>query len=397
MIEHPRVSLIPRYNWDFGLRSLADSVSTSIGLRRTDGAALARSFPHTPILTTSGRASLVAILRALKLPKNARVAVPLYCCSVVFEAIEFAGCKCEFTDISDTDYGISPDELGKKISGVSAAVVVHMFGHPVDMNRIRSATGKVPVIEDCAHSLFSSFEGLPTGSFGDASFFSFRNGKYLSAGEASVILAHDPQLRSRIMEVVGTFEQWPLPREIIHAAGSLVKSMAYRKPLYGLAGYPLGLVLDAKLNLSDKTGIDLQQISRGYLGLVARRLDDFHENIERQRSISLALLERIHPGKLMLPRESTNVQSNYYQFAIRLHSESDRDELASSLFARGIDTAKYLDDIAETARRLYGYTGNCPTAERCAKTCLIIPNHYTLKSRDVERIVGAINEWCGLA
>jgi len=99
----------------------------------------------------------------------------------------------------------------------------------------------------------------------------------------------------------------------------------------------------------------------------------------------------------VFPREAGNVRSNYYQFAVRLQSEKERDELASFPISKGIDTAKYLADIEETARRLYGYRGGCPMAEQCAKTALIIPNHYTLKSSDVGRIVGAINEWSATA
>jgi dTDP-4-amino-4,6-dideoxygalactose transaminase len=391
--EHLQPSLIPRYNWDFGLRSLTDAVAMTLGWRKASEDALTLNFPDDPIFTTSGRASLVAILRALHLPEGAKVAVPLYCCPVVFEAIGFAGCRCEFIDINDTDYGMSPDDLRKKIAGVSAVIVVHMFGHPVDMKRIRAVTGHIPVIEDCAHSFLSLLDEIPTGWFGDASFFSFRNGKYLSVGEASAIRVREKHLRDRVEDVVAGFERWTTRQEVVHAAGSFVKSMAYRKPLYGLAGYPLGRALDAKLNLSDKTGISLRQVSQGYYGLMAKRLERFPELVERQRNVSIALLRRIRPGRIILPVEAPNVRSNFYQFPVRLPTQQDRNDLAAFLFRKGIDTARYLEDVEETARTLYGYSGGCPTAERCARTALIIPNHYTLEAEEVEKIVRAVNDW----
>lgn len=329
----------------------------------------------------------------MALPPGAKVAVPLFCCPVVFEAVKMAGCTCAFVDIDEATYGMSLEDLGRKITSVSAAVVVHMFGHPVDLKHLRSVTGRVPVIEDCAHSFLSFFKGKPAGSFGDAAFFSFRNGKYLSMGEASVIWARERELRDRIQGIVAGFARWTPRQEILHAASSYVKSMAYRRPLYGLAGYPVGRALDSKLNLSDKTGVTLRQVSQGYHAALASRLTSFHQCVKRQREVSLALLQGLRPGKLILPIEAPDVRSNFYQFAVRLPTQKDRDDLAAFLLDHAIDSAQYLDDVEETTRTMYGYTGGCPVAERCAKTTLILPNHYTLKPGDVAKIVRVVNEW----
>ena len=65
--------------------------------------------------------------------------------------------------------------------------------------------------------------------------------------------------------------------------------------------------------------------------------------------------------------------------------------MASFLLKRGIDSAKYLDDIVEIARHNYGYAGGCPVAERCAKTVLLVPCYYTLSKNDIAEIAAAIN------
>ena len=60
-----------------------------------------------PVWTNAGRTSLFAILKALDLPPGAEVGVPLFCCSVVFDAIRQAGLKPRFID-STPKTGICP-------------------------------------------------------------------------------------------------------------------------------------------------------------------------------------------------------------------------------------------------------------------------------------------------
>ena len=66
--------------------------------------------------------------------------------------------------------------------------------------------------------------------------------------------------------------------------------------------------------------------------------------------------------------------------------------MADYLFNQGIDTSKYLDNIADEARSNYGYSGDCPNAEMLSKTVLLVPIHYNLNTSDIEHIANSINE-----
>ena len=68
----------------------------------------------------------------------------------------------------------------------------------LNMNSISKTSGDLPIIEDCAHSLFSRYKGRETGTLSLVSFFSFRSGKYISAGEGSAILCKDTKLNKSI-------------------------------------------------------------------------------------------------------------------------------------------------------------------------------------------------------
>ena len=223
--------LIPRYNWDYGLKELAAAFGSILGIGSREEGVWEEVFGSRPILTTSGRASLFTILKALELPDGAGVGVPLFCCHVVFDAIRQAGLAPVFLDIDPDDYNLSVEDVSKKRGRLSAVVAVHMFGQPADMDSLLERCGEIPVIEDCAQALFSEYKGRRVGSGAPVSFFSFRSGKYISAGEGSAIFCRDNALRDKIRGLVDRYEDWRWDQQVVHAALTYLMSAFYRPPL----------------------------------------------------------------------------------------------------------------------------------------------------------------------
>jgi dTDP-4-amino-4,6-dideoxygalactose transaminase len=240
--------------------------------------------------------------------------------------------------------------------------------------------------------LFSSYKGTYTGFQSIASFFSFRSGKYISTGESSAIFCKDSLLRDTIKNIVDNLERWTLLQELKHCIATYVKSAMYHKPWYGIIGYSLGRLLDGRLNLTAKSGFKLKSVSKGDLKILNDRIKTFIAKVNKQRENSYYLLEHLKIKNAYLPREKSGYLSNYYQFAVRFSSTEQRDYMADYLMKNGIDSAKYLDDIVDKAAKNYGYQGDCPVAERCAKTTLIIPNYYNLSFKDLSHIVRTIND-----
>jgi perosamine synthetase len=386
------IRLIPRYNWDYGVLDLGKACLAAFGPRRTENGALQEIFGAAPVFSTSGRASLYAILTALKLPKNSSVGVPLFCCPVVFDAIKQAGLKPEFIDINLDDYCLSAADLSRKKKGLSAVVVVHMFGHPADMDGINAAAGDLPVIEDCAQSLFSTYKGRQTGFLSKVSFFSFRSGKYLSAGEGSAIFTRDPALFSALSSLAERFQAHSFQGELIRSGSTYIKSSLYKRPWYGLIGRPVGVRLDKKLNLTAKRGFELAQIAKSDLAVIQKKIVGFQTKCIQQRENAYYLLKRLVMGDVILPVEKPDCWSNFYQFVLRFSSTEGRDFMADHLARSGVDTAKYLDEVMELARAEYGYQGGCPNSESCSKRVLSIPNHYTLSLKDLDKIADCLNQ-----
>lgn len=390
-----RIRMIPRYNWDYGFIDLCKALAGALQTPRPEQATLRDMFGERYCFTTSGRVSLYTLLRSLALPKGAGVGVPLFCCPVVFDAIMQAGYKPRFLDIVQDTYTLSPEDIDKKRRDLFAIVAVHMFGHPADMDAVMAAAGPIPVIEDCAQSLFSTYNGRYTGAMGTASFFSFRSGKYISAGEGSAIVCQSPALFDAVRSMIGSFPPWRFGQSAIHAIATYIKSTLYHRPWYGTIGLPLGSRLDKTLNLTAKSGFTKRRISPADLHVISGRLNTFRANIGRQRENAIRLLQSIKRDDTILPRERPGCVSNFYQFAIRMKNMDQRDRLAAHLLKSGIDAAKYLDGISAQARALYGYNGHCPVSERCAQSVLTIPAYYSLPQDDVTHIADSINSFAG--
>jgi len=128
----------------------------------------------------SGRSSFLAILKSLNLEKGSQVLLQAFTCNAVPNPILWADLEPIYVDCNKDDFNVSVSDLKAKISPKAKVLVVqHTFGLPCNMDEIRafSASSKLILIEDCAHSLGAEFNGIKAGSHSRAAFFSFSRSK----------------------------------------------------------------------------------------------------------------------------------------------------------------------------------------------------------------------------
>ena len=79
---------------------------------------------------------------------------------------------------------------------ISACIPMHTFGIPSEIKEIVEIckSFNVPVIEDCAESLGSTYNGRHTGTFGKIGFFSFNGNKIITTGGGGMIVTDDDEL-----------------------------------------------------------------------------------------------------------------------------------------------------------------------------------------------------------
>jgi len=98
--------------------------------------------------------------------------------------------KPVFVDIQKYTGNINPDSIRKSITDKTKAImVVHWGGYPCDMDEIQSISDEynIPIIEDAAHSVGSSYKGNPIGSISDFTCFSFQSIKHLTTGDGGAL------------------------------------------------------------------------------------------------------------------------------------------------------------------------------------------------------------------
>ena len=117
-------------------------------------------------------------------------------------AIKYCNAEPVFIDVDRDTMGLSPEKLEeylKKHKNIKAAVSMHTFGHPCKINAIKEVCERYNVIlvEDCAESLGSFYNGVHTGNFGLIAAVSFNGNKTITTGGGGMLLFNDDKLADK--------------------------------------------------------------------------------------------------------------------------------------------------------------------------------------------------------
>jgi perosamine synthetase len=149
------------------------------------------------VAVSSGTAALHLALLALGIGEEDEVVIPSFVCPALLNAIRYVRAVPVLADIHRETYNIDARDVRRRLTGKTKALILpHMFGLPAEIREIM-ALG-LPVIEDCAQSLGSRYEGRAAGSFGTLAVFSFHATKVICTGEGGMVAANDLQLLKKI-------------------------------------------------------------------------------------------------------------------------------------------------------------------------------------------------------
>jgi perosamine synthetase len=107
------------------------------------------------------------------------------------------GAKPVFVDILPDSWCIDPEQVAAAITPRTKAILaVHLYGNLCDMDRLLAIGERhgIPVIEDAAEAIGSSYRGRRAGSMGVFGAFSFHGTKTLTTGEGGMFVTSDPAL-----------------------------------------------------------------------------------------------------------------------------------------------------------------------------------------------------------
>lgn len=159
---------------------------------------------------SSGTDALLLALMALDIGPGDEVIVPTYSFFATAGVVSRLNAKPVFADIDPVTFNLDPNDIEKKITGNTKAIVpVHLYGQSADMEPILAVAKKhnLKVVEDGAQAISVQYkDGKMVGNFGDAGCFSFFPSKNLGGyGDGGLIITNDEELaeKIRVMRVHG--------------------------------------------------------------------------------------------------------------------------------------------------------------------------------------------------
>ena len=327
----------------------------------------------------SGTDALILALRSLNIGEDDEVITSSFSFFATAEAISSVGARPVFVDIDPENYLMDLHLIEKSITSKTKAILpVHLFGYPLDMDKLMEIAEKnnLKVIEDCAQASGANWKGKPVGSFGDVGCFSFFPTKNLgAAGDGGAITTNDYDLAKKIRELA----IHGMPRRYLHT------NIGYNSRLDSLQAAILNIKLP-RLN----QWINLRrEIANNYIN-------------------HLSFIEAI---ELPLTVENNNIGHSWNQFVIRILDNSftenkqvnsekfsdsqNRDRFKNELQRLGVNTIIYypIPIHLQPAYKELGYKeGSLPVTEKVCNQVISLPIFPELEFSQQSYVIDTIKK-----
>lgn len=357
--------------------------------------------PHA-VSFASGRASLLAILKALGIGKDDEVVLQPFTCSVVVDAILETGALPVYADITSS-FTLDPKDVAKKLTSKTKAILLqHTFGIPVAVEELLSLAkeSRIAVIEDVAHTIGGKVNGKKLGSFGIAAFFSFGRDKAFSSVFGGMAITKDKELGQRIQDFQKMLSHPPLlwvAQQLLHPIASSIILPFYDVLSIG----KVLLVLLQKLHLLSFPVVKREQEGKLNPQTIAKMPNML-------AVLVLLQLERLEKFNRKREGYSAFYQQQLKDFPIEMPDGKgipflrfpvlvdNRDEALTFFRKHHVYLGKWYADIIDPKANLTRMSyelGSCPKAENLARRVLNLPTYPTLQREDAQRVVDLLKRY----
>jgi len=304
------------------------------------------------IAVNSGTAALQAALYALDVKKGDEILIPSFTFVATANAIVSTGAKPVFVDILKENYTIDPDDLEKKITKKARAIVpVHLYGNICNVERLSEISKKyhLPIIEDSAQSLGSTYKGKHAGTFFEMGCWSMYPAKVMTSGEGGFIATDDKKLREKLLMIRN----------------------------HGMVnGYDTRIL---GLNLR------LPEISAAIATVQMKKLPIFLKSRKKNADLLTKLLSDLN---IVIPHQRKNEHVNWYLYTI---ATKKRNNLLKKLNQQGIGAVSYYPTPVHKTP-FYNLNTKLPVTDWAAAHVLSLPIHPKVTQKEIEFIGKTMHE-----
>lgn len=312
------------------------------------------------VACTSGTTALHLALATLGIGPGDEVILPAFTMIASINAVTYLGAKPVLVDSELDTWNMDISQIEDKITPqTKAIIIVHTYGHPVDMDRVNEIAKHhgIYVVEDAAEAHGALYKERPVGSLGDMACFSFYGNKIITTGEGGMITTSNKEITD-------------VARNLRDHAFSPDRHFWHK-----YVGYNYRMT-----NLQAAVG--LAQTER------------FEElvRIKRENAYYYTSLLKEIPG-IVTPPEKEWVKNVFWMYGILVMDEfgMSRDELRQKLAKSGIETRTFFIPMHLQPIYYKQFKGQrYPNAEELCKRGFYLPSSARLTKKDIEFIVGVI-------
>lgn len=325
------------------------------------------------VVVNSGTSALDIAVQSLGIPAGSEIITTPFTFVATPNAILYNGLKPVFADICPDTFNIDPEEIRKKITDKTEAIIhVDYAGQPCDIKALEEIATEfnLYLIEDACHAIGAEYEGKKVGNFADLTAFSFHPVKHITTGEGGAVVTDDK----------GLYRRLPLLRN--H-----------------------GIDRDARDRYGPDASwsYDVKHLGRNYrmtdfqaaLGVSQlKKLDGFIDNRSELAWLYDELLSDVDGVRIPVVR--SGVRHAWHLYAVLLYGSIDRDEFFKYMRAADIGVNVHYIPVyrhSYYAKRFGFDPGDFPVTEDVFSRIITLPLHPQMSSGDVSYICDKIKDY----
>lgn len=319
------------------------------------------------LLTSSCTHALEMAALVLGVGPGDEVIVPSFTFVSTANAFALRGAQIVFADV-DGSGNISLESVSRLLSPRTRAVVpVHYGGASCDMFELIRLVDGIPIVEDAAQAIGSTFQGKKLGTFGLCSAMSFHETKNVGCGEGGAFFSSDQSVLGRAY--------------VLRDKGTNRKRF-----LDGLVDKYTWVDLGSSYVLSDLNAAYLYAQLSGFDQILDRR-----RAVARRYGAELASVLEHHGVRLWQKNEGCS--DSAHLCALIMRSAEDRSRFIAHMKERGVNAPFHYVALHTTPfGRRYG-ANSLPTSENLSDCLVRLPLYYNIKDEEQEVVIDAVRAY----
>lgn len=316
------------------------------------------------VVTNNGTAAIQLALLTLGIGHGDEVIVPSLTFISPVNTIKYVGAEPVFVDVCRDTFVMDVNKIEALITSKTKAILpVHIYGHPVDMEKLMDIAKKhnLYVIEDATESLGSEFNGKMLGTIGDIGCFSFNGNKLITTGAGGMLVSNNVEYGERAKFL-----------------STQTKTVLENKAFYhSEVGYNFRMP-----NLLAALGTAQLENIKEFLNVKISNAQYYNECLKNVKGISI-------------PIQKSWAKNCFWLYSVIVESEYgiSRDELIVKLAENGIESRPFFMPIHNMPPYKECKCGDMTVTNELFEKGINLPSSVSLTKVDIDKICNIIEKY----